>query len=54
MVRDRFGGSGTTFAGCERKRRQRLGFEIESPEVVIERLSGSDLREPQSGEDREG
>jgi site-specific DNA-methyltransferase (adenine-specific) len=43
VVLDPFGGSGTTFAVCERKNRRWLGIEIESTEVIIERLSGSDL-----------
>jgi site-specific DNA-methyltransferase (adenine-specific) len=43
VVLDPFGGSGTTFAVCERKNRRWLGIEIESTDVIIERLSGGDL-----------
>jgi site-specific DNA-methyltransferase (adenine-specific) len=43
VVLDPFGGSGTTFAVCERKRRRWLGIEIEAADVIIERLSGGDL-----------
>ena len=43
VVLDPFGGSGTTFAVCERKHRRWLGIETESTDVIIERLSGCDL-----------
>lgn len=42
-VLDPFGGSGTTFAVCERKERKWLGIEIEATDVIIERLSEGDL-----------
>jgi site-specific DNA-methyltransferase (adenine-specific) len=45
VVLDPFGGSGTTFAVCERKNRRWLGIEIEAPEAIIERLSGGDLHD---------
>jgi site-specific DNA-methyltransferase (adenine-specific) len=43
VVLDPFGGSGTTFAVCERKNRRWLGIEIEATDVITERLSGADL-----------
>jgi site-specific DNA-methyltransferase (adenine-specific) len=43
VVLDPFGGSGTTFAVCERKNRRWLGIEVEATDVIIERLSGRDL-----------
>jgi site-specific DNA-methyltransferase (adenine-specific) len=45
LVLDPFGGSGTTYAVCERKKRHWLGIEIEieSTDDIIERLSSTDL-----------
>jgi site-specific DNA-methyltransferase (adenine-specific) len=43
VVLDPFGGSGTTFAVCEKKARQWLGIEIESVDVIIDRLEHSNL-----------
>jgi site-specific DNA-methyltransferase (adenine-specific) len=43
VVLDPFGGSGTTFAVCERKQRRWLGIEIESTDVIVERLDDGDL-----------
>lgn len=43
LVFDPFGGSGTTFAVCERMNRFWLGCEIESCDVIKERLKGTDL-----------
>jgi len=43
VVLDPFGGSGTTFAVCERKKRRWLGIELESTDVIIERLTHADL-----------
>jgi site-specific DNA-methyltransferase (adenine-specific) len=43
VVLDLFGGSGTTFAVCERKNRRWLGIEIESTEVIVERLQSEDM-----------
>ena len=54
VVLDPFGGSGTTFAVCERKNRRWLGIELESTDVIIERLSGSDLEDHQSDDWVEG
>jgi site-specific DNA-methyltransferase (adenine-specific) len=41
MVLDPFGGSGTTFAVCERKHRHWIGIEIESPGAIIDRLESN-------------
>jgi site-specific DNA-methyltransferase (adenine-specific) len=43
LVLDPFGGSGTTFAVCERKKRRWLGIELESIDAIIERLASKDL-----------
>jgi site-specific DNA-methyltransferase (adenine-specific) len=43
VVLDPFGGSGTTFAVCGKKGRRWIGIEIESTEVIIERLGNKDL-----------
>ena len=40
MILDPFGGSGTTFAVCEKKHRHWIGVEIESTQSIIDRLSG--------------
>jgi site-specific DNA-methyltransferase (adenine-specific) len=45
LVLDPFGGGGTTYAVCERKNRRWLGIEIESTDVIIERLTGTDLHD---------
>ena len=41
LVLDPFGGSGTTYAVCERRRRRWLGVEIGNIEPIRERLNGS-------------
>jgi site-specific DNA-methyltransferase (adenine-specific) len=43
MVLDPFGGSGTTYAVCERMERRWIGMDMESTDVIIERLSDDDL-----------
>lgn len=50
IVLDPFGGSGTTFDVCERLNRRWIGIEIESCDVIIERLQTSDLQ-PHKSED---
>ncbi len=40
MVLDPFGGSGTTYAVCERRHRHWIGIEIEDTGATTERLSG--------------
>lgn len=41
VVLDPFGGSGTTYDVCERRKRYWIGIEKESCDVIIERLSSS-------------
>ena len=43
IVLDPFGGSGTTFDVCENLKRHWIGIEIESCDVIIERLQTEDL-----------
>ncbi|MDB9496074.1 site-specific DNA-methyltransferase [Spirulina major CS-329] len=43
LVLDPFGGSGTTFSVCESKHRHWVGVEIESCEVIIERLTNREV-----------
>lgn len=43
VVLDPFGGSGTTYAVSERMERRWIGIDIESTDVIIERLNGDDL-----------
>jgi site-specific DNA-methyltransferase (adenine-specific) len=43
VVLDPFGGSGTTYAVCERKDRRWVGIEIESTQAIIDRLSRDEL-----------
>ena len=43
VVLDPFGGSGTTFAVCEKRRRRWIGIEIESADDIIERLDQDNL-----------
>ena len=44
VVLDPFGGSGTTFAVCEKKRRRWIGIEVESIDAIIDRLTSDDAR----------
>jgi site-specific DNA-methyltransferase (adenine-specific) len=50
VVLDPFGGSGTTYDVCERLGRHWLGMELESCEVIIERLQ-TDKLSPHKSED---
>jgi len=43
LVLDPFGGSGTTFAVCEKKGRRWLGIELDFADVIVERLAGEGL-----------
>jgi site-specific DNA-methyltransferase (adenine-specific) len=43
IILDPFGGSGTTFAVCEKKGRRWIGIEKESTDVISERLENGDL-----------
>ena len=42
-VLDPFGGSGTTYDVCERIERHWIGIELESYDIIIQRLSNADL-----------
>lgn len=44
IVLDPFGGSGTTFAVCDKMGRRWIGIEIESAEVIVERLEKKDIQ----------
>jgi site-specific DNA-methyltransferase (adenine-specific) len=44
LVLDPFGGSGTTFAVCEQKGRRWVGIEVESTDVIMERLERNNLQ----------
>ena len=48
IVLDPFGGSGATFAVCEKKGRRWIGIEIESADVIIERLEKQELHHYQN------
>ena len=50
IVLDPFGGSGTTYDVCERLNRHWIGIEIESCDVIIERLQNKSLR-PHNSDD---
>jgi site-specific DNA-methyltransferase (adenine-specific) len=50
LVLDPFGGSGTTYDACERLNRSWIGIEIESCDVIMERLENGDLS-PHKSED---
>ena len=50
IVLDPFGGSGTTYDVCERLGRHWIGMELESCEVIIERLQSENLS-PHRSED---
>ncbi len=43
VVLDPFGGSGTTFAVCEKKGREWIGTEIDFAQEIIDRLEGSEI-----------
>ena len=50
LLLDPFGGSGTTYDACERLNRSWIGIELESCDVIIERLKNGDLS-PHKSED---
>jgi site-specific DNA-methyltransferase (adenine-specific) len=50
IVLDPFGGSGTTYDVCERLNRHWIGMEIESCDVIIERLQSQSLH-PHNSDD---
>lgn len=50
IILDPFGGSGTTYDVCERIKRHWIGIELESCDVIVERLTNKDLS-PHKSED---
>jgi len=44
LVLDPFGGSGTTFAVCEKKNRRWLGIEIDFASEIVERIESGEIR----------
>ena len=50
VVLDPFGGSGTTFDVCESKERHWLGIELENSDVIIDRLTTSDVAQHASSD----
>jgi site-specific DNA-methyltransferase (adenine-specific) len=44
LVLDPFGGSGTTFAVCERKQRRWIGIELDFCDTIVERLTGDEIK----------
>jgi site-specific DNA-methyltransferase (adenine-specific) len=50
VVFDPFGGSGTTFAVCERKKRQWIGVELDFAETIKERLQDDDIAHHQNSD----
>lgn len=50
LVVDPFGGSGTTFAVCEKKARKWIGVEIDYAEEIIERLEGGEIHSHKNGD----
>ena len=41
IVLDPFGGSGTTYAVCEQRKRGWIGIEIDDVDAIVERLTGA-------------
>ena len=54
MVFDPFGGSGTTFAVCERKERHWMGIELDFADVIIERMQSDDIKNHRNDDFVEG
>lgn len=50
IILDPFGGSGTTYDVCEREGRRWIGIELESCEVIIERLENKTLQPHENGD----
>lgn len=44
LVLDPFGGSGTTFAVCEKKGREWIGIEIDFAQEIIDRIENGDIQ----------
>jgi len=54
MVFDPFGGSGTTFAVCERKGRHWMGIELDFADVIVERFESDDIKNHKNDDYVEG
>ena len=54
LVLDPFGGSGTTFAVCEKKGREWIGAEIDFSEEIINRLDGGEIHSHKNSDFVEG
>lgn len=54
LVLDPFGGSGTTFAVCERKGRDWIGSEIDFAREIIDRLESGEIRSHKNDDYVEG
>jgi site-specific DNA-methyltransferase (adenine-specific) len=50
LVLDPFGGSGTTFAVCERKKRKWIGTEIDFAQEIIDRLENTEIHHHKNGD----
>jgi site-specific DNA-methyltransferase (adenine-specific) len=50
LVLDPFGGSGTTFAVCEKKARKWIGIEIDFAREIIDRLEGGQIHSHKNGD----
>ncbi len=54
LVLDPFGGSGTTFAVCEKKGREWIGVEIDYAGEIIDRLESGEIRSHKNDDYIEG
>jgi site-specific DNA-methyltransferase (adenine-specific) len=54
LVLDPFGGSGTTFAVCEKKNRRWLGMEIDFASEIVERIESGEIRSHRNDDFVEG
>ncbi len=54
IVLDPFGGSGTTFAVCENRRRRWLGVELDFADVIVERLESDEVKSHRNDDFIEG
>jgi site-specific DNA-methyltransferase (adenine-specific) len=54
LVIDPFGGSGTTFAVCEKKQRYWLGTEIDFAKEIVERIESGEIRSHKNDDFVEG
>lgn len=50
IVLDPFGGSGTTYVVCERKRRHWIGVELDFADDIVTRLESGEIRSHWNGD----